>query len=52
MFIRKENNFNFTEFTNKVIKIAYTIINGISMPRIPREGKEWFQFTLETKVGE
>ena len=39
IFIRKASNSNFTVFTNRVMKIAYVVIHGIYLPRIPREGK-------------
>jgi len=26
------------------------VIHGIDLPRMPREGKEWLQFTPKTRV--
>ena len=47
-FFKHEKNSNYSNFTNKVMKVAYTIIHGTSIARMPQEGKEWFQFTPYT----
>ena len=31
------------------MKVRYTIIHGIDLPRIPNEGKEWLNFNPNTK---
>ena len=51
LFVRKTSNSNLKEFTNKVMNIAYNIIHGVDLRKITKEGREWLQFTPETRVG-
>ena len=34
------------------MRIAYVVIHGIDLPRMPREGKELLQFSKKTRVGD
>ena len=52
LFLGQKNKSNYSKFTNKVMKFTYTIIHGFDLIIIPKEGKEWLQFTLETRVGD
>ena len=49
LILRHKNNSKYTYFTNKAMKVRYTIIHGIDLPRIPNEGKEWLNFNPNTK---
>ena len=40
MFLSCAINYNYSKFIEKVMIVAYMIIHGIGLPRIPKEGKE------------
>ena len=50
--LRRNNNTNFIEFTNKVMKIAYTIIHVVDPPLMFPENQILPQFTPQTATGD
>ena len=40
MFLRCAKNSNYSKFTGKAMRVAYMIIHGIDLPRMPKEGRE------------
>ena len=52
LFSSRENNANYFEFTNKVMKIVQNIIHGVEPPRIFLKILKHLQMTPKTQIGD